>query len=134
MKKSIMLLVAMVFAALALAGCAVPTPAPKDMQAVQAQIVKACAIVQPTLVSVQALATTPEDQAKMAEIVQINGAACSASTLDITNLHAVADKAVPYALDLIKRSKLSDADKQRLQTELMILQIAVSTAIAQYGS
>lgn len=109
--------------------------APKDLAAVQAQVMRACGVIEPTLASLQATAVTPEDQAKFDKLASIAALACSApgGKIDVTSLHGIVQTAIPEALKAITQSKLPDADKQRITFDLMAFQVAVSAAIAEYG-
>lgn len=123
-------------AALALVGVvACNEQGPKDLAAVQAQIGRACAVAQPTLASLQATATTPEDQARFDKLAGIASLACSGpgDKIDVTSLSGIVNTAIPEALRAVTASKMPDGDKQRITMELMAFQVAVSAAIAEYG-
>lgn len=119
--------------ALGLAGC--NDQAPKDLAALQGQVVRACAVVQPTLASLQATATTPDAQAKFDKLAGVAALACQTSQdkIDVTSLQGIVQTAIPEALRAVTQSKLPDADKERITLDLMAFQVAVSAAIAEYG-
>lgn len=137
MKRFSMLLAAG-FVALALAACgstSVQQPAQIAAQ-VQAQVVKACAVVRPTLLSLQALTSAdPAKQALFAEIVKDNTAVCAGSaTIDTASVTSLINSSIPTAIQGVALLPIDPATKTGIQISLIAFQTALSAAIAQYGT
>lgn len=132
MKKTIMILCAC--AAVALAGCQ-NVPQLKSPADLKLQIGKACAVVQPTLVSIQAMSVPDSaQQVVFTELVKTNGLICDANAnLDATTLKTFVDTTIPAALRVITLMPGDPAMKAELQIGLVAFQVALSAAMAQYG-
>jgi hypothetical protein len=134
MKRFSMLLAAG-FVALVLAACgSTPDQAPAQIAAeVQAQVAKACAVVQPTLLSLQALtAADPAKQALFAEIVKDNAAVCAGSaTIDTASVTSLINSSIPTAIQGVALLPIDAATKTGIQIGLIAFQTALSTAVAQ---
>lgn len=115
------------------AGC---STAPQVAGAFQAQVAKACAVVQPTLLSVQAMtAQDPAQQAVLGKLVTDNAAVCAANaSLDPSSVTALVNTSIPAAIQVVGLLPIDDAAKVSVQIGLIAFQTALSAAIAQYGS
>jgi hypothetical protein len=137
MKRFSMLLAAG-FVALALAACgSTPVQQPAQIAAqVKDQVVKACAVVQPTLLSLQALtAADPAKQALFAEIVKDNAAVCAGSaTIDTASITSLINSSIPAAIQGVALLPIDPATKTGIQIGLIAFQTALSAAVAQYGT
>jgi hypothetical protein len=129
-----MLLAAALVASVAiLAGCA---EVPKVAGDFQAQVSKACQIVQPTLLSVQAMTVQdPAQQVILGKLVTDNAAICAANaSLDPSSVTALVNTSIPAAIQVVGLLPIDDAAKVSVQIGLIAFQTALSAAIAQYGS
>lgn len=119
--------------AFAFAGCAQVPQAASD---VQAQVAKACAIVQPTLLSVQAMtAADPAQQVILGKLVADNAAVCAANaSLDASTVTALINTSIPAAIQVVGLLPIDDAAKVSVQIGLIAFQTALSAALAQYGA
>jgi hypothetical protein len=117
----------------AFAGCA---NAPKVAGDFQVQVAKACAVVQPTLLSVQAMTVNdPAQQVIIGQVVKLNGSVCSANaSVDPSNVSALVNTSIPAAVQVIALLPIDDAAKAGAQIGLMAFQVALSAALAQYGT
>ncbi|MFP3647570.1 hypothetical protein [Paraburkholderia sp. SIMBA_054] len=131
MKK--MLLAAGLAALMFFAGCA---NAPQVASNFQTQVAKACAVVQPTLLSVQAMTVSdPAQQVIIRQVVQINGSVCAANaSVDPSNVVALVNTSIPAAVQVIALLPIEEAAKSGAQIGLMAFQVALSAALAQYGT
>jgi hypothetical protein len=129
--KKLMLLCAAGILALA-AGC---STVPKVAANVQTQIAKACAVVQPTLLSVQAMtAADPAQQLILAQVVKDNAAVCAAATsVDVASVTDLINTSIPAAIQVVALLPIDGAAKTGAQIGLMAFQVALSAALAQYG-
>lgn len=98
------------------------------------QVVKACAVAQPTLLSLQAMSAqlTTDQQADLAKASEVITMVCSAPTPAITSVQDLVNVAVPAAIKIIAASSMKDADKTTAEIALTAASIAVSAALAQY--
>ncbi|SAL25477.1 hypothetical protein [Caballeronia telluris] len=136
MKRFSMLLAAGLVALVA--GCAsTATQSPAQIAAaVQVQVAKACAVVQPTLLSVQAVtvADAPQ-QAILAQLIKDNAAICSGGgTIDTTTVASLINTSIPAALQVVTLLPLDPAAKTGVQIGLIAFRTALSAALAPYGS
>jgi outer membrane murein-binding lipoprotein Lpp len=133
MKFERMLLAAGLAASLIFAGCA---NAPKVAGDFQAQVAKACAVVQPTLLSVQAMTVNdPAQQVIIGQVVKLNGSVCAANaSVDPSNVSALVNTSIPAAVQVIALLPIDEAAKSGAQIGLMAFQVALSAALAQYGT
>jgi len=131
MKK--MLLAAGLAALVFFAGCA---NAPKVAADFQTQVAKACAVVQPTLLSVQAMTVSdPAQQVIIGQVVKLNGSVCAANaSVDPFSVAALVNTSIPAAVQVIALLPIDEAAKSGAQIGLMAFQVALSAALAQYGS
>ena len=120
-------------AALAFAGCA---NAPQVAGNFQVQVAKACAVVQPTLLSVQAMTVSdPTQQVIIGQVVKLNGSVCAANaSVDPSNVFALVNTSIPAAVQVIALLPIDEAAKSGAQIGLMAFQVALSAALAQYGT
>jgi hypothetical protein len=128
-----MLLAAGLAASIFFAGCA---NAPKVAGDFQAQVAKACAVVQPTLLSVQAMTVSdPTQQVIIGQVVKLNGSVCAANaSVDPSNVSELVNTSIPAAVQVIALLPIDDAAKAGAQIGLMAFQVALSAALAQYGT
>lgn len=133
MKSKLMLLAAALIASIAFAGCA---EVPKVAGDFQAQVSKACQIVQPTLLSVQAMTVQdPAQQVILGKLVTDNAAVCAANaSLDPSGVTALVNTSIPAAIQVVGLLPIDDAAKVSVQIGLIAFQTALSAAIAQYGN
>ena len=135
--KKMLLLAAGVAASLAFAGCAsTGSQSPAQVAAdVHIQIVKACAVIQPTMASLAAMqAQLPADvQADMAKAQPIISAVCSAPAIQIASVQDLVNVAFPLAIKIVASSPMKDADKTTAEIALTAANVAVSAALAQYA-
>ncbi|AOZ06681.1 hypothetical protein [Cupriavidus malaysiensis] len=133
MKKLMLLCAAGIVALVSLAGCA---GAPQAATTFQAQVVKACAVVQPTLQSVQAMTVDdPAKQVILAQLVKDNGAVCAAgASVDASSVQSLVNTSVPAAIQVVGLLPLDPAARSGVQIGLMAFQVALAAALAQYGA
>jgi hypothetical protein len=120
-----------------LSACATPatTQTPAQILAnFHTQVTKACAVAQPTLLSLQAMSSqlTVAQQADLAKASEVITTVCSAPTPAITSVQDLVNVAVPAAIKIIAASPMKDADKTTAEIALTAASIAVSAALAQY--
>src|SRR5690242_14289709 len=108
MKK--MLLAAGLAALMFFAGCA---NAPQVASNFQTQVAKACAVVQPTLLSVQAMTVSdPAQQVIIHQVVQLNGSVCAANaSVDPSNVSELINTSIPAAVQVIALLPIDEAAK-----------------------
>lgn len=135
MKRLLMLALA---AIVSLAGCATVSPGtPSDLKA---QVGKACAVVQPTLASVQAMTPAAQEaqQQVLAKLVADSKAFCDAAAasgdLSTGSLTDFVNAGVPAALRALAVVPMDPAVKTEVQVGLVAFQVAVSAAVQQYGA
>lgn len=133
--KRIMLLAAGLVALIS--GCATTgsqTPA-EVLANVQVQVAKACAVANPTLLSLQAMATqmTADQAADLVKASDIVNEVCSAKAPAINSVQDLVNFAVPAAIRIIAASPMKDADKTTAEIALTAASVAVSAALAQYA-
>lgn len=120
-------------AALALvSGCA---NSPQVVADFKTQVVKACAVVQPTLLSVQAMtADDPVKAGVLAQLITDNSAVCAAgASIDPTSVQALVGTSIPAAIKVLGVLPIDANVKQTAQLGLMAFQVALSASLAQYG-
>lgn len=115
------------------AGCA---SVAQDAGTFQAQVAKACAVVQPTLLSVQAMtASDPVQQLILGQVVKDNSALCAANaSLDPSTVSSLVNTSIPAAVQVVGSLPIDGAAKTSVQIGLMAFQVALSAALAQFGS
>lgn len=115
------------------AGCAAIT---KDAGTFQAQVAKACVVVQPTLLSVQAMTVSdPAQQLILGAVVKDNAALCAANaSIDPSTVSNLVNTSIPAAVQVVGLLPIDGAAKTSAQIGLMAFQVALSAALAQYGS
>jgi len=122
----------------AFSGCAstgsTQTPA-QILANVQAQVAKACAVANPTLLSLQAMSAqmTAEQVADLNKASGIVTEVCSTPAPVINSVQDFVNVAVPAAIKIIAASSMKDADKTSAEIALTAASIAVSAALAQYA-
>lgn len=133
MKKFAFLAAAAVLLLSALGGCAFNAKVAADAQA---QVAKACSIVQPTLVSLQAMnVADPVQQAILKTLVTDNGAVCAtAAGIDTVSAKDLINTAIPAVLQLTALLPLDPAAKGGIQTGLLVFRVALSAALTQAGT
>ncbi|VWC89618.1 hypothetical protein BLA17378_04476 [Burkholderia aenigmatica] len=133
--KSLMLLCAA--GAAMLAGCASVAPADQSqvLANVKTQVVKACAVATPTLVSLEAMSPqmTTSQVADLDKASQVIGQACSATSINIASVQDFVNVAIPAAIRVISASSLSEQDKTTAEIALTAASVAVSAALVQYA-
>jgi len=104
-------------------------------QMLQAQVMKACAVVQPTLESVATLESqNPAQKAVFDTLVSANGKVCAAgSSVDATSVASLVNTTIPAALQVVTLIPMDPAVKTGVQIGLIAFQTALSAALAQYG-
>ena len=134
MKK--LALVIVVFS-MALFGC---TTAQQESVAQKAamlkeQVVKACAVVQPTLLSVATLeAADPAKKAIIDTLSDANGKVCAAGeSVDVSSVSALVNTTIPAVLQVVALIPMDPAAKTGVQIGLIAFQTALAAALAQYG-
>lgn len=131
--KNIFAALAAGIVALAFAGCAATTAVATNFQA---QVAKACLVVQPTLLSVQALTVSdPAQQLILGQVVKDNAALCAANaSVDPSTVSNLVNTSIPAAVQVVGLLPLDDAAKTSVQIGLMAFQVALSAALAQFGT
>lgn len=125
MKKIALLFVAALF----LAACST-TGTQNSALDVQATVAKVCPTVKATVV---AIASSPDilpaTKEKLDAARPYVDAVCAAG-MPVTeaDLYALADKAVPLAIEAVNGSSLSDDHKQAAIVALIVAQVAITTA------
>lgn len=144
--KKLMLLAAGIVASIAIAACstAQQQSAAQVAAKLKADAANACAVVQPTLLSLQALAnpapgaaaTLLTGQATVINaLVATNVQVCAAAgNIDPTNIVALVNTAIPAAIQVVNAiPTLDPATKAAATGGLLVFQTALSTAIAVYN-
>jgi hypothetical protein len=135
--KKIMLLAAAGILAL-VSGCAsTGSQSPAQVLAnVQMQVTKACAVANPTLLSLQAMSSqmTVAQSADLAKASAIVAEVCSAKAPAINSVQDLVNVAVPAAIRIIAASPMNDADKTTAEIALTAASVAVSAALAEYAA
>ncbi|NYH21367.1 hypothetical protein [Paraburkholderia bryophila] len=131
--KKLMLLAAGVVLSIAFAGCAETVTVATDFQT---QVAKACAVVQPTLLSVQAMTVSdPAQQLILGEVVKDNAALCAANaSINPTSVSNLVNTSIPAAVQVVGLLPIDSAAKTSAQIGLMAFQVALSAALAQFGA
>ena len=138
MKK---VLLAVLLAVVALAGCAVPAAAPQTPAQIQANLVaqvkKACLVVQPTIRSLQAQTTVlTEDQINdLANAATLANNVCtevaSATAVESTSVSDFIQAAFPVVIRIVNTAPIDPASKASVSAALTVAQVALSVALAQ---
>jgi hypothetical protein len=116
----------------AFAGCASVT---QNAATFQAQVAKACSVVQPTAMSVAAMTTDPVQKAVLDKFVTDNAAVCAASaSVDPSTVTNLINTSIPAAIQVIALIPIDDSAKLTVQIGLIAFQTALSAALLQYGS
>lgn len=133
MKKLMLLAAGLALSALFFSGCAVTTTVATDFQT---QVTKACAVVQPTLLSVKAMTVSdPAQQLILGEVVKGNAALCAANaSIDPSTISNLVNTSIPAAVQVVGLLPIDDAAKTSAQIGLMAFQVALSAALAQFGT
>nr|WKF61923.1 hypothetical protein HUO10_006455 [Paraburkholderia busanensis] len=131
--KKLMLLAAAIVLSVAFAGCASTVTTATHFQA---QVSTACSVVQPTLLSIQAMTVSdPSQQFILGEVVKDNAVLCAANaSIDTTTVTNLVNTSIPAAVQVIGLLPLDDAAKASAQVGLMAFQVALSAALAQLGT
>lgn len=120
-----------------LSGCAsTGSQSPAQVAAnIHTQVVKACAVIQPTMASLAAMqAQLPADvQADMTKAQPIVSAVCSVPAAQIASVQDLVNVAFPLAIKIVAASPMKDADKATVEIALTAANVAVSAALAQYA-
>ncbi|APR40052.1 hypothetical protein [Paraburkholderia sp. SOS3] len=132
--KKLMLLAAGLVASIAiLAGCTSAQQQNLATLAAQAQtnVVKACAVVQPTLLDLSA--SIPGDP-NLALLAQDNGKLCAAvATLDPSNVQSLVNTVIPQAIGLLSLLPIDAGTRATIRLALGAASI-VSNWLAVYGT
>jgi hypothetical protein len=131
--KKLMLLAAGLVLSIAFAGCAGTVTVATDFKS---QVTKACAVVQPTLLSVKAMTVSdPAQQLILGELVKGNAALCAANaSIDPSTVSNLVNTSIPAAVQVVGLLPIDDAAKTSAQIGLMAFQVALSAALAQFGT
>lgn len=122
-----------------LAGCASQPAANQSADQIAAnvhtQVVKACAVVVPTLASLDAMKPqmTADQAVDLAKAEAIVTPICSAQSAPITSVAQLVNVGFPLAIKIVAASPLKDQDKTTAEIALTAASIAVSAALAQYA-
>lgn len=124
MKKLFLISIAVVLAACSTTGTQLPAID------IQATVAKVCPTVKATVV---AIATSPDvlpaTNDKLDNARPYIDAVCAAGVpVTEADLYALADKAVPLAIEAVNGSNLSDDHKQAAIVALIVAQVAITTA------
>jgi len=132
-----MLLAAGIAACIAFSGCSTTQQADvaQKAQFLQTQVAKACAVVQPTLLSVKAMEVAdPTQEATVAALADLNGKVCVAgAAVDPSSVSTLINTSIPAALQVISLVPMDPATKMGVQIGLIAFQTALSAAMVQYG-
>lgn len=134
-------LLAALAAACLLSACVTTTTVSTDPAVVTANIVtqvkKACAVVQPTILSLQAqTAVLTADQVAdlgtaSALADKVCAAAAASSTVETTSVADFVQAAFPVVIKIVNAAPLDPAAKATASAALTVAQVAVSAALAQ---
>lgn len=129
MKRLLICLVAV----FAIAGCVNTARVAGNLQT---QVAKACAVVQPTLLSVQAMTVTdPAQQLILGQLVADNAALCTANaSINPTSVTALINTSIPAAIQVLALLPVDQAAKTTAQIGLIAFQTALSAALMQFGA
>lgn len=131
--KNLMLLAAGLVLSIAFAGCAGTVVVATDFQN---QVAKACAVVQPTLLSLKAMTVSdPAQQVILGQLVTDNAALCAANaSIDPSTVSNLVNTSIPAAVQVVGVLPIDSAAKTTAQIGLMAFQVALSAALAQFGT
>jgi hypothetical protein len=131
--KKFMLLAAGLVLSIAFAGCAGTATVAADFQT---QVAKACSVVQPTLLSMQAMTVSdPVQQVILGQVVRDNAALCAANaSVDPSTVSNLVNTSIPAAVQVVGLLPIDSGMRTSVQIGLMAFQVALSAALAQYGT
>lgn len=129
-------------AAFLLSACAsTSTTAQQDPAVVTAKLVaqvkKACAVVQPTILSLQAqqAVLTADQLADLSTASALADKVCTAAaasaTVEVTSVGDFVQAAFPVIIKIVNAAPLDPANKAAASAALTVAQVAVSAALAQ---
>lgn len=127
-------------AAFLLSACATTSTGTADPAAATAKIVtqvkKACAVVQPTILSLQAqtavlTADQITDLATASALADKVCAAAAAAQVETTSVADFIQAAFPVVIKIVNSAPLDPANKAAASAALTVAQVAVSAALAQ---
>lgn len=127
-------------AAFLLSACASTQPAQQDPAVVTAKLVaqvkKACTVVQPTILSLQAqqAVLTADQLADLSTASTLADKVCTAAasaTVEITSVSDFVQAAFPVIIKIVNAAPLDPANKAAASAALTVAQVAVSAALAQ---
>lgn len=138
--KKFLLAAALAAGALLLSGCATTatTQTPAQIQAnLASQVKKACSVVQPTIVSLQAqTAVLTEDQisdltnaATLAD--KVCTAVADATAVEPASISDFIQAAFPVIIKIVNAAPIDPASKASASAALVVAQVALSAALAQ---
>lgn len=124
----------LILCAVALAACTT-APSQPDLETMAAnaktQITQACAVVQPTLLNLQA--SMPTDP-NLPIVVKLNGELCtSALTLDPTNVQQTINVLIPQTITAVGLLPIDPGTKTAIQIGLGAASVALSNWLLVYG-
>ncbi|TDV39507.1 hypothetical protein C7405_101626 [Paraburkholderia caballeronis] len=135
MKKLMLLAAGIATSALiVLAGCTSAQQQNLAILAAQAQanVVKACAVVQPVLLDLSA--SIPADP-NLALLAADNGKLCTAvATLDPTNAQSLVNTVIPQAIGLVSLLPIDAGTQATIRLALGAASLALSNWLAVYGT
>jgi len=132
--KKVLLAAALAAGALLLSGCATTTSlTPSENLAKQVQ--KACAVVQPTILSLKAQ-SAQLSQEQVEDLVKADGIAtkvcAAAATVPVpTSVTDLIQSAFPVLIQIVNAAPLLPSDKATVSVALTAAQVALSVALAQ---
>jgi hypothetical protein len=136
MKKLFAAVAACLVASVLTACASAPSQSAAQVAAdIHTQVVKACAVIQPTMASLSAMqAQLPADvQADLGKAQPIVSAVCSAPAVQVASVQDLVNVAFPAAIKIVAASPMKDADKTTAEIALTAASVAVSAALAQYA-
>lgn len=137
MKKMLLLAAGVITSAVLIAGCSTAQQGDvaQKAQFLQAQVTKACSVVQPTLLSVKAMEVAdPAQEAVFGTLADLNGKVCAVgASVDPSSVSALINTSIPAALQVVALVPMDPATKMGVQVGLIAFQTALSAALVQYG-
>ena len=128
-------------AAFLLSACASTSPTTTDPAVTAAKLViqvkKACAVVQPTILSLQAqqAVLTADQLADLSTASALADKVCTAAaasaTVEVTSVGDFVQAAFPVIIKIVNAAPLDPANKAAASAALTVAQVAVSAALAQ---
>jgi hypothetical protein len=116
------------------AGCTVQqqTTVAHALTNAKGQIANACAVVQPTLVDLQASLAVPNDT--VTKVVSANAAFCAAAAnVDPVSAQALINSTIPQLIAGVSALPIAQADKTTIQIALGAASVALSNFLLVYG-